>query len=89
MLREPHYGEEALPEDTSSSANINILRSLWPYISPYKGMLVITVLSVLVAAGTVIGLGAGLRYLVDYGFSQSNDHWLQASLVILLGTVII
>lgn len=89
MLREPHYGEEALSDDTSSSANINILRSLWPYISPYKGMLVITVLSVLVAAGTVISLGVGLRYLVDYGFSQSNDQWLQTSLVILLGTVII
>jgi len=42
-----------------------------------------------VAAGTVLGLGAGLRALVDQGFAAGNPALLDKGLLVMLGVICI
>lgn len=87
MFREPHPADESLPTDVKKGKDVKALRSLWPFVSPYKGMIFVILLSVTVAALTVIGVGAGLKYLVDNGFSQGDGQWLNWTLLGLFGVV--
>jgi len=71
MLREPSYLETELPEERPKGKKPQVLRKIWPYIRQYPRNLIFSLLSVIVASLTVLGVGVGLRYFVDYGFSAS------------------
>ena len=49
--------------------DLSPLRRLVPFLKPYRAAIAGAGLSLTVAAGTVLGLGAGLRALVDQGFA--------------------
>ncbi|MBK67010.1 MAG: ABC transporter [Rickettsiales bacterium] len=55
----------------------------WPFLRPYRLQLVIASIALIVAATTVLGLGRGLQYLIDKGFSNSNQLLLDESLFYL------
>jgi len=46
-------------------------------------------IALIVAAGTVLAIGAGLRVLIDRGFSAGDPHLLDLALVAMMGAVII
>src|SRR5882672_8071342 len=48
------------------------LNLLGPYLRPYRGRVALALLSLTVAAGTVLAFGACLRALIDRGFSQGQ-----------------
>lgn len=89
MLREPHPGEENIKDDVQPSNNVKSLSSLWPFLYPYRWVSLLILASVMIAASTVIGLGIGLKYLVDFGFTQGNDQWLNWILVGLFTVVLL
>ena len=60
------------------------LRLLGPYLNPYRGRVALALLSLLVAAGTVLAFGACLRALIDRGFAQGNAEVLNYALASLL-----
>jgi ATP-binding cassette subfamily B protein len=60
------------------------LGSLWPYLRPYRGRVMLALLSLLVAAGTVLAFGACLRALIDRGFAQGRPDVLNYALASLL-----
>lgn len=53
---------------------------MWPYLRPYRLQMVIAAIALVVAATTVLGLGRGLQYLIDQGFSESNQGFLDDAL---------
>ncbi len=57
---------------------------LWPYLKPYRGRVALALLSLLVAAGTVLAFGACLRALIDRGFAQGRPDILNYALASLL-----
>ncbi|MBS0537218.1 MAG: ATP-binding cassette domain-containing protein [Proteobacteria bacterium] len=57
---------------------------LGPYLRPYRGRVVLALLSLLVAAGTVLAFGACLRALIDRGFAQGRPDVLNYALASLL-----
>ncbi len=57
------------------------------YLRPYRWRGVAAAIALLIASSTVLGLGAGLRYLVDKGFGAGETALLDQALVILLGVV--
>ncbi len=64
------------------SRKIGSLRRLLPFLLPYLGRVLGATLSLLVAAGLVLGLGQGLRRLIDDGFgTRSLGQLNQAALV--------
>lgn len=67
--------------------DIKPLRLLLPYLTPYRLQIVAAMLALTVAAGTLLGLGVGLRTLVDQGFSAGNAALLDRALLVMLGVV--
>lgn len=63
---------------------IALLSQLKPYLKPYWFQITLASVALIVAAGTVLGLGRGLQYLIDDGFSSENTDFLNNSLTTLL-----
>tara|TARA_B100000676_G_scaffold313389_1_gene394145 strand:- start:1885 stop:3621 length:1737 start_codon:yes stop_codon:yes gene_type:complete len=61
---------------------------LLPYLLPYKPQIAGALTALVIAAVTVLGLGAGLRALVDYGLSRGNGDLLDSALFALIGIVV-
>ena len=72
------------PTRTKSIAS---LRLMLPYLRPYLWRVAGASVALLMAAGLVLGLGQGVRMLIDQGFGgQSLDHLNQAA-AIMFATV--
>src|SRR5215469_10922039 len=65
------------------------LRLLGPYLRPYRGKVALALLSLLVAAGTVLAFGACLRALIDRGFAQGRSDVLDYALGSLLAVAFV
>src|SRR6516225_9377519 len=65
------------------------LRLLGPYLGPHRGRVALALLSLLVAAGTVLAFGACLRALIDRGFAQGRPDVLNYALASLLVVAVV
>jgi ATP-binding cassette subfamily B protein len=65
------------------------LRLLAPYLRPYRGRVALALLSLLVAAGTVLAFGACLRALIDRGFAQGRPDILNYALASLIVVAVV
>jgi ATP-binding cassette subfamily B protein len=65
------------------------LRLIGPYLRPYRGRVLLALLSLLVAAGTVLAFGACLRALIDRGFAQGRPDVLNYALASLLAVAVV
>ncbi len=65
------------------------LRLLGPYLRPYRGKVALAILSLFVAAGTVLAFGACLRALIDRGFAQGRPDVLNYALASLLAVAVV
>lgn len=89
MLREKSYLEDAPIESRPKATRPHILRNILPYLKRYPQSLILSFLTVFLASLTVLGVGGGLRYFVDYGFSENSSLGLTGSIFLLLSIVII
>ena len=53
--------------------SIQPLRTLWPFIRPYRMTLVAALFALLLAAAALLGLPIALRFLIDQGFLVSGS----------------
>ena len=60
-----------------------------PYLRPYRLQLVGAAIALLVAAGTVLAMGTGLKFLIDQGFALGNPDLLDRAVFVLGGVVIL
>ncbi|TCZ63336.1 ATP-binding cassette domain-containing protein [Roseicella aquatilis] len=63
------------------------LRGLLPWLRPYRGRALLAGLALLLAAGLVLGLGQGLRHLVDRGFAEGSAAALDRTALLLFAVV--
>jgi ATP-binding cassette subfamily B protein len=89
MFREPSYLDEEVDVTRPSGTASNILFKIIPYIGRYPQILILSILSVCIASLTVLGVGASLRYFVDYGFAAESSLGLTGSVIILFLVVVI
>ncbi len=73
--------------DRAVSRQLGQLRHLVRFLAPYKAAMIGALGALIVAAGTVLALGIGLRRLVDDGFKAGDSALLDQSLVIMLGVI--
>ncbi len=101
MFREPSYVES----DRSAAArrtpgapavpaaprrrDLRPLRRLLPFLRPYRVAIAGAMVALTVSAATVLGLGMGLRALVDQGFSAGNAALLDHALLVMLGVIVV
>jgi len=58
--------------DRPKGRSIRPLRSLLPFLRPYRGTLALALVALLVAAGAMLTLPVAARYLIDRGFAASD-----------------
>lgn len=60
------------PDPHKKPKSLNPLRSLIPFLKPYRGTLVAAMLALLVAAAALLALPVALRQLIDHGISAKD-----------------
>ncbi|MFQ5495982.1 MAG: ABC transporter transmembrane domain-containing protein, partial [Phycisphaerae bacterium] len=81
--------DRVVSTDRPGSRNLSQLRTLWRFVRPYRVQVAGAVVALAVAAGTVLGLGFGLRLLIDEGFASGNVNLLDRAVLVLLGVVVL
>jgi len=65
------------------------LRRLIAFLAPYKLRIAGALAALIVAAGSVLALGQGLRYVIDAGFSSGDPGLLDQALAGIIGVAIV
>ncbi len=91
MLREPspserHAGQSDAPSHLKSK-QLGPLRRLSPYLAPHGIRIAFSILALVVAAATVLGIGRGLQFFVDTGIRQQNDQTMDIALAVMLAGI--
>ena len=73
--------------EARARGSLKLLGELWRFVRPYKLALAGAMVALLVASGTVLGLGMGLRRLVDEGFAAGDAGLLNQAVLVLFGVV--
>ncbi len=90
MMREKSYVESGADASKGPSArrrDLRPLKRLWAFVRPHRWVIAGAVLSLSVAAGTVLAMGAGLRRLIDQGFGGGNAALLDRAVLVLFAVV--
>jgi ATP-binding cassette subfamily B protein len=88
-MRHRSYMDRAVDQDRERSRDIKVLGAIWPYLKPYLPAMCGAGAALVVAAGTVLALGQGLRFMVDEGFGQGGMDVLDTALEILIVVVVV
>src|SRR5579883_448262 len=65
------------------------LRRLVGFVRPYRLQVTAALAALVVAAGTVLVFGAGLRWLIDRGFAAGDPALLDKALIGLLAVIVL
>ena len=79
----------SVPADRPKSRSLGPLRALVPYLRPYRGVLVLALLALLVAAAAMLALPIALRYLIDNGIASKSSDTINQYFVAFLAAAAI
>lgn len=88
-MGEKSYVESEETISADRSRNYESLNFLLHHLFKYKIALFGALLAVLLASGTVLALGQGVKYLVDKGFAGGDSRLLDRGVTLLLGVSLI
>jgi ATP-binding cassette subfamily B protein len=74
---------------SASSRDFRALRRVLGFVRPYWIAIIGAMLALVVAAGTVLALGQGLRQLVDHGFRSGDAATLDGAVLVLILVVVV
>ena len=89
MRRESGVPRTPATAERAASRKLGQLGRIWRFVKPYRLRVAGATFAVAVAAGTVLGLGFGLRKLVDEGFASGNADLLDEAIWVLFGVVLL
>jgi ATP-binding cassette subfamily B protein len=78
-----------LPPDRPMSRDFRVLLEILKFLRPYRWQAFGATLALLLAAGTVLALGPGLKFLIDQGFGQDDPTVLNKAVLALLAVAIL
>jgi ATP-binding cassette subfamily B protein len=78
-----------LPSDRESSRNYRQLLTLFRFALPYRWHIAGATVALLIAAGTTLALGSGLRLLIDEGFGAGDSSLLDRAVLALFGVSVL
>lgn len=70
--------------DRPKARSLGPLRALLPYLQPYRGVLVLALLALLVAAAAMLALPVAFRHLIDQGLSSRSTDTINQYFVAFL-----
>lgn len=72
-----------------AKGEVRQLKSILRYLRPYRVQILCASLAVVFTSSAVLGMGAGLRYLVDEGIGKGDAALLDRSFMILIGIIVL
>jgi ATP-binding cassette subfamily B protein len=72
------------PEERPKARSLGPLRSLLPYLRPYRGVLMLALLALLVASAAMLSLPIALRFLIDNGLSSRSTDTINLYFIAFL-----
>lgn len=60
---------------------------IWTLLRPYRRRLIFAAIGLIVAAGATLGVGQGLRAVIDRGFAAGDPAWLDRALLGMFGII--
>ena len=72
-----------------SSKNLRQLRLLWRFIQPYRSRVVAAAIALIIAAGSVLAIGQGLKLVIDRGIAAGNPDLLNEALIGLFVVIVV
>jgi ATP-binding cassette subfamily B protein len=82
-------GEMSANADRPRAKSLNPLRSLLPFLLPYRGMMIAALAALLVAAGAMLALPVALRQLIDHVVAAKDAAILTRFLIGFLAASVI
>ena len=83
----PENAAEIAGASERSKRDFSPLKRLLPFLAPYRPQMAGALLALTLAAGAVLGMGQGMRVLVDSGFAAGDPAVLDNALLALLGVI--
>lgn len=82
-------GEVKLPEGSEkrAKAKLSNLRHIVHYLRPYTPQIIVATIALLFTSGAVLGMGQGLRFLVDEGIGKADTELLNDAFLILIAVI--
>lgn len=74
---------------TPAKGEVKNLLPLTRYLRPYRVQIAAAFIAILFTSSAVLGMGAGLRYLVDEGLGKGDARLLDNSFMLLIGVIIL
>ncbi len=65
------------------------LYALWPFLRPFRGVLVLALLALLVASGAMLALPVAVRYLIDHGMASGDSSTVNRYFLAFLGAAVL
>ena len=78
-----------LPSVPPPKGKVSQLKRLARFLVPHRSRIIIAMFALLVAAGTVLALGQGLKYVIDAGFGSGDSAHLNAALAGVVALAVI
>lgn len=80
------------PAESQAAGGLRRLRHLsilWRYVAPYRAQIAGAAIALTVAAACFLGIGQGLKRVVDMGFGHGDASALNRALFALLGVIVV
>ncbi len=84
-------GETKIPSESEEKpkGNIKSLRLLGNYLRPYRLQITGAIIALFFTSGAVLGMGTGVRHLVNEGLSKGNSELLNQSFYVIYGVIFV
>lgn len=86
-IREPALAAARQQLDRPTSRDFRVLAYLWRFVRPYRLQVAGALAALMLAAGSLLTVGTGLRGLVDQGFAAGDAARLDRTVLALFGIV--
>jgi ATP-binding cassette subfamily B protein len=71
------------------SKNVRVLLRLLPFMAPYRGVIALAALFLLIAAVASLAVPAGVKQMIDHGFSKENADLIDRYFLMLMGVAVV
>jgi ATP-binding cassette, subfamily B, bacterial len=68
---------------------LRMLTRVWRFVRPYRRQVVFAAIALVFAAGAVLTIGQGLKFVIDRGFAAGSGPELDRTLAFMLGVVVV
>jgi len=82
-------GSTTEPEETPihKQSAFTSLKPVWAFIRPYKTMVSLALLALLLTSGVTLSLGQGVKMVIDNGFVAGSTAQLQSAVLVMIGLI--